>query len=119
MAHRVDRVNEEIKRELSRLIREEVKDYRLQGRMVSIVKVDSSNDFKIAKVYISVLEGKEARDEVTEALNGAKGYLRRELGKRLKTYHTPQINFVSDDTLEYGIKMNVLISELNKKNHDK
>ncbi len=52
--------------------------------MVSIVKVDSSNDFKMAKVYISVLEGKEARDEVTEALNGAKGYLRRELGKRLK-----------------------------------
>lgn len=116
MAYRVDRINEEIKRELSRLIREEIKDYRVQGKMVSIVRVESSSDFKLAKVYISVLEGKKERDEVAEALNLAKGYLRKELGKRLKTFNTPQITFISDDTLEYGVKMNTLISELNKKN---
>ncbi len=116
MSYRVDRINEEIKKELSRLIRDEVNDYRIKDRMVSIVKVDCSNDFKFAKVYISVIEGKEVRDEVTNALNNAKGFLRRELGKVLKTYNTPQITFISDDTLEYGIKINKLLKELDKKN---
>lgn len=116
MAYRVDRINEEIKKELSRLIRDEVNDYRIKGKMISIVRVDCSNDFKFAKVYISVVEGKEARDEATSALNNAKGFLRKELGKVLETYNTPQLMFISDDTIEYGLKINKLLKELDKKN---
>ena len=115
MAYRVDRVNEEIKRELSRLIRDELNDYRIKDKMISIVKVDTSNDFKYAKVYISMIEGKKARDEAAEALNNAKGFLRRELGKVLKTYNTPQITFISDDTLEYGMKINEMLRNIDKK----
>jgi ribosome-binding factor A len=83
--------------------------------MISIVKVDCSADFKFAKVYISMIEGKQARDEAAKALNNAKGFLRKELGKVLKTYNTPQITFISDDTLEYGMKINELLKNIDKK----
>ncbi|NMC57342.1 MAG: 30S ribosome-binding factor RbfA [Eubacteriaceae bacterium] len=115
MSYRVDRVNEEIKKELSRLIREEINDYRIKDKMISIVGVDCSADFKYAKVYISMIEGKQARDEAAAALNNAKGFLRKELGKVLKTYNTPQITFISDDTLEYGMKINELLKNIDKK----
>lgn len=111
----MNRINEEIKKELSGLIREEINDYRIKDKMISIVKVDCSADFKYAKVYISMIEGKQARDEAAAALNNAKGFLRKELGKALKTYNTPQITFISDDTLEYGMKIDELLKNIDKK----
>jgi len=115
LSYRVDRINEEIKKELSRLIREDINDYRIKDKMVSIVGVDCSADFKYAKVYISMIEGKKARDEAAAVLNNAKGFLRKELGKVMKTYNTPQITFISDDTLEYGMKINEMLKNIDKK----
>ncbi len=115
MSYRIDRVNEEIKKELSLLIANEIKDYRIRDAIITIVKVDCSRDFNYAKVYISVLGDEKKRDEAAKALNDAKGFLRRGLGQVLKTFHTPELKFIADDTLEYGAKINEILKGLDIK----
>jgi len=93
------RINDEIRRELSDLIRA-VKDPRVHG-LISITRVDTTADLKYAKVYVSVLDKQDA-DQVVKGLKSAAGYLRRELGHALSLRATPELTFVRDDSMARG-----------------
>ena len=98
-SNRIGRINEEIQRELSNLIRT-VKDPRVTG-LISVTAVDTTTDLKFCKVYISALD----KSDVTQVLKGLKsasGYLRRELGRTLNLRNTPELTFVRDDSIDHG-----------------
>lgn len=111
-ATRMGRINEEIQRELSSLIRT-VKDPRVTG-MISVTAVDTTADLKYAKVYISLLDKTNAK-EVLRGLKSASGYLRRELGRALNLRATPELEFVHDDSIDKGAHILELLRGLDKK----
>jgi len=99
-SNRIGRINEEIQREMANLLRT-VKDPRLQGGLVTVTHVETTNDLRYAKIYISSLDkGKEK--EVMQGLRSASGYLRRELGAALRLRYTPELTFVADDSIQQG-----------------
>ena len=98
-SNRIGRINEEIQRELSSLIRS-VKDPRVTG-MISVTAVETTPDLKYAKVFISVLD-KSDSTQVLKGLKSASGYLRRELGRSLNLRNTPELSFVRDDSIDKG-----------------
>ena len=100
-SNRIGRINEEIQRELSTLIRT-VKDPRVaETGMVSVTAVETTPDLKYAKIYISVLD-KSASAQTLKGLKSAAGYLRRELGRALTLRNTPELSFVRDDSIDKG-----------------
>ena len=98
-SNRIGRINEEIQRELSGLIRT-VKDPRVHG-LVSITAVDTTTDLRYAKIHVSVLDKSDV-NEVVKGLKSAGGYLRRELGQALSLRYTPELLFVEDDSIDKG-----------------
>ena len=98
-SNRIGRINEEIQRELSSLIRT-VKDPRVTG-MISVTAVETTPDLKFCKVYISVLDKSDV-EQVLKGLKSASGYLRRELGRALNLRNTPELTFVRDDSIDQG-----------------
>ncbi len=101
--YHVDRISEDIKREIISLMRE-LKDPRISG-MLTVVKVDVSNDLSYAKVYISAMEGIDVAKESVKGLNSAAGYIRRQLGSNLHLRKSPELTFVPDDSIEKGMKL--------------
>ena len=99
-SNRINRINEEIQKELSSLFRT-LKDPRVQGGMVTITHVDTTSDLRYAKVFVSVLDKTQEKD-VVKGLKSAAGYLRRELGAAIKLRYTPELQFVADDSIEQG-----------------
>lgn len=99
-SNRIGRINEEIQRELSGLFRT-LKDPRVQGGMVTITHVDTTSDLRYSRIYVSVLDKAQEKD-VVKGLRSAAGYLRRELGASLRLRYTPELQFVADDSIEYG-----------------
>ncbi len=109
--NRIGRINEEIQRELSNLIRS-LKDPRVHG-LVSITAVEATPDLRYAKIHVSVLD----RGDITEVLKGLKsaaGYLRRELGHALSLRYTPELMFVRDDSIDQGTHILKLLNDLDK-----
>ena len=98
--NRINRINEEIQKELSSLLRS-LKDPRVQGGMVTITHVDTTSDLRSAKVFVSVLDKTQEKD-VVKGLKNAAGWLRRELGAAIKLRFTPELQFVADDSIEQG-----------------
>ena len=96
----VGRINEEIQRELSSLFRT-LKDPRVQSGMVTITHVDTTSDLRYSRIYVSVLE-KSLEKDVIRGLKSAAGYLRRELGANMSLRYTPELQFIADDSIEYG-----------------
>ena len=109
-SNRIGRINEEIQKELSSLIRT-LKDPRIQDTMISITRVETTPDLRFTKVYVSFLQEEKAADAM-KGLKSAAGYLRRELGSALNLRHTPQIMWALDDSITYGAKMLALINSL-------
>ena len=109
-SNRIGRINEEIQKELSNLIRN-LKDPRVQDTMISITHVETTPDLRWAKVYVSFLQEERAKDAL-KGLKSAGGYLRRELGRALNLRYTPELNWVLDDSITYGAKMLKLINSL-------
>ena len=108
------RINAEVQRELSEIIRTEVKDPRLAAAMVSVVSVEVTPDLKYCKAYISVLGSDEAAKAVVEGLRSAVGYIRKELARRVNLRNTPEIKFILDQSIEYGVNMFRLIDDVTK-----
>ncbi len=104
---KIGRVTSDIRITLSELLRE-VKDPRV-SKLLSIVKVDVSGDLSYATVYVSAIEGFEATVSSVKALKGAAGYLRRELGARLKLRKVPELRFVADDSIEQSANISKII----------
>ncbi|MGN0549328.1 MAG: 30S ribosome-binding factor RbfA [Acutalibacteraceae bacterium] len=109
--YRIDRVSEDIKREIIAVIRE-LKDPRVMDKMLTVVRVEVSSDASYAKVYISAMEGLETAKEAVKGLKSATGYIRREVGKRLHLRKTPELNFVADDSIEHGMNIVKMMDEL-------
>ncbi|MCI9067413.1 MAG: 30S ribosome-binding factor RbfA [Lachnospiraceae bacterium] len=105
------RINSEVQRELSSIIRTEVKDPRIHP-MTSVVAVSVAPDLKYCKAYISVLGNEEAAKETLEGLKNAVGYIRRALAGSLNLRNTPEITFILDQSIEYGVHMTRLIDEV-------
>ena len=99
-SNRIGRINEEIQRELSDQFRR-LKDPRVSSGMVSITRVDTTGDLRYARVYVSVLDKNQEKD-VLKGLKSASGFLRRELGHALQLRYTPELQFVGDDSIQYG-----------------
>ena len=108
-SNRIGRINEEIQRELSSLLRT-VKDPRLQSGLFTITNVDTTGDLRYTKVYISALD-KSQEKEMMRGLRSAAGYLRRELGAALRLRYTPELQFVADDSIETDPKETECLSQ--------
>ncbi len=108
--YRIDRVSEDIKREIAAIMRE-LKDPRIQG-MLTVVNVDVSSDASFAKVYVSAMEGIETAKLAVKGLTSATGYIRREVGKRLHLRKTPELKFVADDSIERGMGIAKMLGEI-------
>ena len=109
-SNRIGRINEEIQKELSSVIRN-LKDPRVQDTMISVTRVEATPDLRWAKVYVSFLQEDKAKDAL-KGLKSASGYLRRELGQRLQLRYTPELQWEQDDSIVYGAKMLKLINSL-------
>ncbi len=109
------RINGEVQKELSILISREIKDPRINP-MTSIVQVEVAPDLKTAKVYISVLGDAESKKATLLGLKSAAAYMRGQLAKSLNLRNTPELTFVIDNSIEYGVHMSKLIDEVNKGN---
>ena len=105
------RINEEVKRELSDIIRNKVKDPRID-MMTSVTSVEVAPDLKTCKVYISVLGDDEKRDKTMEGLLSSKGFIRHELARTVNLRNTPELTFIADESIEYGVRMSKLIDEV-------
>ncbi len=110
--NRTERISEEIKRELSSIIRT-VKDPRMSS-MTSIVSASVTKDLKYVKVYVSVLGSEEEKKGTMEALKSATGYIKKEIGSRLNLRCVPHPTFVLDTSIDYGMHINELLSKINK-----
>lgn len=109
--NRTERIKEEIKREMSAVIRE-LKDPRI-APMTSVVATDVTKDLKYAKIYISVMGSEEEKKNTVQALKNATGFIKREIGMRLDLRCVPQPTFVLDGSIDYGMHINEIISKIN------
>lgn len=109
---RINKINEEVKRELSAVIRE-LKDTRIP-MMTSVVAVRVTNDLSYARVYVSVMGDKDVQKNAIAGLKSAAGFARREIGRRLQLRHTPELLFELDRSIEEGAHINQLIHDINK-----
>ncbi len=114
--NRIDRISEEVMRCLSEIL-PTVKDPRLQGPMLSIVRCDVSGDLRWCKVYLSVL-GDCDKKQLKQGLKSVSGFLRRELAHRLMLRYTPELVFVLDDSISHGVHISEMLSKLNIKDGD-
>ena len=107
---RIDRISEEVRRELDRILREDVRDPRVTGTW-SITRAEVTRDLRYAKVRVSVLED-ELRQPLIKALKSAAGFVRRELGRKLNLRYTPELLFEADDNIAYGVHISSLLQDV-------
>lgn len=110
MFKRTNRISEEIKKEISNIIRDDLKDPRLP-ELLSVLSVNVTNDLRYAKVYVSIFGSEDEKKGAIAALKSAAGFVRREVGKRVQLRYTPEIQFELDNSIEHGIYMSKLIDE--------
>ena len=103
----------EVQRELSEIIRSGIKDPRIHP-MTSVVAVEVTPDLKYCKAYISVLGDKKAQEDTIKGLQSAEGYIRRELARTVNMRNTPQITFIVDQSIEYGVNISKKIDEVTR-----
>jgi len=111
MSRRIERVNNLIRQEISELLQRQVKDPRLGG-FVTVTQVSTSPDLRHAKIFISIMGNEEEKEEALEAFAVASGFLRRELGARLRLRRSPELSFHYDDSIDQGTHVLQLISQI-------
>ena len=109
---RIDRISEEVRREVDRIIREELSDPRIGGTF-SVTRADVTRDLRYAKIYVSVLED-DKREDLMKALKSASGYIRRALGKGILIRYAPELSFVSDQNIAYGVHIANVLQQAQK-----
>jgi ribosome-binding factor A len=109
--HRSGRINEEIKRELSIIIQNELKDPRLNA-MISITRVDVTKDLRYAKVFVSIFGKEEEKASSLNALKSSAGFMRKEVGHRVNLRHTPELIIELDNSIEHGMHIESLLHKL-------
>ena len=110
-SYKLGRTTEDIRREVSAILRE-LKDPRVSGCMLSVVRVEVTNDLSYCTVYVSAMEGMETAENAVKGLKSAAGYVRRELGNRLKLRHVPEMFFMATDSIEYSANISRILHDL-------
>lgn len=111
---RTSRLSEEIRKTISNIIQNELKDPRIP-MLTSVTNVDVTKDLKYAKVFISVYGDDTQKVKCIEGLKSSSGYLRKEVGSRIKMRHTPELIFELDNSIEYGLHISKILNEINSK----
>lgn len=111
--NRLERIDEEFKKEMSSIINYDLKEPKVTG-LVSVTRVKVTPDLKYAKVWVSILNAKST-EETLEGLKKSSGFIRSELAKRINLRYTPELSFVIDDSLEYGVRIDNILKDIMKK----
>lgn len=109
---RIDRISEEVRREVDRIIREELNDPRIAGTF-SVTRAEVTRDLRFAKIYVSVLED-DLREDLLKALKSAAGYIRRELARNIVIRQSPELIFVKDENIAYGVHIAKVLADVQK-----
>ncbi|MBE5885881.1 MAG: 30S ribosome-binding factor RbfA [Lachnospiraceae bacterium] len=112
------RINGEVQKVLAEIIRGELKDPRINP-MTTVMAVEVAPDLKSCKAFISVLGDVKSQEDTLKGLNSAMGYIRTQLAKKINLRNTPEIKFIMDQSVEYGINMSRLIDEVNAGIHER
>lgn len=112
-SYRVDRMSEDIKREVIAIMRE-LKDPRVSEKILTVVKVEVTNDMSYAKVYVSAMDGIESAKEAVMGLKSAAGFVRHQVGLRLPLRKSPELSFVADDSIQKGMELFEKLKDANK-----
>lgn len=110
MRKRIDRISEEIKKEISTILLNEIKDPRLPN-LTTVVEVKAAGDLRYASVYISVMGSDEDKKNALLALKSAAGFIRKEIGQRLMIRYTPELRFILDESMEYGAHISKILND--------
>ena len=110
------RVNSEVQREMSMIIREDLKDPRIHP-MTSVMAVEVTPDLKFAKIFVSVMGDDEAKEKTMQGLKKSASFVRRQLAGRMNLRYTPELTFVLDNSIEYGVTMSKKIDEVIRSDH--
>lgn len=113
MSYRTRRVAEEMKREIANILKEDIKDPRVG--FVTITSVEVTPDFRYAKVFVSIYGDEEEVNEALTGLEKASGYIRREIGHRIKLRYTPELSFRFDDSIRHGAKIAQILADMEEK----
>ena len=105
--YKIDRITSDVRVAMADILRD-IKDPRV-SKMLSIIKVQVTNDLSYATFYVSAIEGKEMTDSSVKALSGAAGYIRRELGSRVKMRKVPEVRFIADDSIAFSARISSII----------
>ena len=114
--NRMNRIDEEYRKELSQIISYELKNPNITG-LISVTKVKVTNDLKYAKVYVSILNSKNAKETLAN-LKKSSGFVRTELARRINLRNTPEIIFELDDSMEYGARIDSILKDIMTKKED-
>ncbi|ADL07992.1 30S ribosome-binding factor RbfA [Thermosediminibacter oceani] len=114
---RTDRVSGEIKKAVSEIINNDLKDPRIQG-LISVTKVEVSKDLRHAKIFLSIYGEESVKQNALEGIKNAEGFIRRELANRIRLKFIPQLNFKLDDSIEYGIHISKLLKDINSSGNE-
>lgn len=112
------RVNGEVHRVLAEIIRSEIKDPRINP-MTSVVSVEVAPDLKTCKAWISVLGNEESQQNTLKGLKSAEGYIKNQLAKKINLRNTPEIRFILDQSIEYGVSMSKMIDDVNRRDDER
>lgn len=115
--YRSGRINEELKREISNIIANDIKDPRVSA-MVSVTHVNATKDLHYAKVSLSIFGTESQKEETLDAIKHSSGFIRKELAHRLKLRHTPELIMELDDSIEHGMHINSIIEKLKESNDE-
>ena len=116
--NRITRINDEILREISQILRQEVKDPRIKA-MTSVIRVETTQDLRYCKVHVSVYGNDEEKASVMKGLKNANGFIRHLIAERINLRYTPELIFKLDDSVEYSVRMSKLIDEVSKTSEGK
>lgn len=112
-SNRMNKINEELKKEISKVISYELKDPNLKGGLVTVTKVDTTPDLRFARVYVSMINIKDKKQALA-ALKKSSGYIRTEIARTINLRTTPEIVFEFDESIEYGAKIDGILKEITK-----
>ena len=116
-SNRLIRINQEVMHDLTNILREDLKDPRVSP-LTSVVKVDTTADLKFCKVYVSVMGEEREQKDTMEGLKSSAGHIRSELAHRTNLRNTPQLSFVLDHSIEYGVEISALIDKVVRHDED-
>jgi len=117
MSYRIERVNTLIRREISELIQQELRDPRLD-EFIAVTEVETSPDLKHAKVYISSMSGQQEEQKILGVLNSASGFLRTALAKKIRLRYTPELHFIWDNSIEHGDRILRLLDQVSTEHEE-